>query len=287
MDPACLCCDRTAEIGVLCRACAAEVEPCEGLIADHVHSTVDPETAAGWVVDGFGTAHALASRSTVGRSQEGQLVILAKSISREHARLERVDTTWEMRDLGSRNGTFISDTRVQGRAILDGRARIKIGDVALWFLAEVRYQPAEGVAGVTETAATGMMRYAFTHGGVETCIVGTGDPGQGGALLSRATGTASWKERSLAPLEFQLLRTLCRRAIEEASSPTTVRGAVATKQLAKDLPFQSRYANEENVRQVVRRVRAIFDELGGDGSATLAVSPGLGYYLACPITLAK
>ena len=60
-----------------------------------------------------------------------------------------------------------------------------------------------------------------------------------------------------------------------------MRGCVATKQLARDLPFQSKYANEENVRQVVRRLRGVLAEIGADG--VLAVMPGRGYYLACPV----
>src|SRR5207237_9554145 len=99
----------------------------------------------------------------------------------------------------------------------------------------------------------------------------------GGGLLSRTTGGDSWTERSLAPLEYQLMRALCARATEEAASPSSVRGGVQTKQAAGDLPFQSKYANEENVRQVVRRLRAQLDELGIDG--VLAVARGRGYSL--------
>ena len=115
------------------------------------------------------------------------------------------------------------------------------------------------------------------------CAVGGGDAGGGGALLARAAGAAAWTERALPPLEFQLLRTLCARAAEEADSPAAVRGCVATKQLARDLPFQSKYANEENVRQVVRRLRSVLAEVGAEG--VLAVMPGRGYYLACPVAV--
>jgi DNA-binding winged helix-turn-helix (wHTH) protein len=62
-------------------------------------------------------------------------------------------------------------------------------------------------------------------------------------------------------------------------------GCVQTKQLARDLPFQSKYANEENVRQVVRRVRGVLGEIGVD--TVLAVAPGRGYYLSCPVSVAS
>ena len=100
-----------------------------------------------------------------------------------------------------------------------------------------------------------------------------------------ASSPAAWAERSLATLEFQLLRALCARAIEEAGSPSIVKGCVATKQLAADLPFQSKYANEENVRQVVRRVRSALGEIGVE--SILAVAPGRGYYLSCAVAVAR
>ena len=100
-----------------------------------------------------------------------------------------------------------------------------------------------------------LVRYNLAAQPLELCVVGSNDPVAGGSLLSRAAGAAEWAERGLAPLEYQLLRALCARAAEEATSPSAVRGCVPTKQLARDLPFQSKYANEENVRQVVRRLR--------------------------------
>lgn len=287
-DLGCLCCGKPVDVGALCKPCATEVAPCDGLIADHLHSTVDPEDAAAWMVDGFGTPHALAAKSTLGRAQDGQLVILASSVSREHARLERAgdspDAPWTLRDLGSRNGTFLDGARLATRASLPTRALVKVGDVALWFLAQVAYEPAEAASFATATAGGGLVRYLLApQAGGELCIVGRDD--DAGALLARARPTDAWTERPLARLEFQLLRALCARYLEEGDSPSAIRGCVSTKQLARDLPFQSRFANEENVRQVVRRLRG---ELGEVGAASLlAVAPGRGYYLACPVTLAS
>lgn len=81
----CLCCGAGTEVGTLCRPCAQDVAPCEGLIPDHVRSTVTSTDADAWLVDGFGAAHAAAEKTMIGRSQEGQLVVLASSVSREHA----------------------------------------------------------------------------------------------------------------------------------------------------------------------------------------------------------
>jgi DNA-binding response OmpR family regulator len=137
----------------------------------------------------------------------------------------------------------------------------------------------------TASAGGGLVRYVISvaTNKMDLCIVGGSDNAAGGALLSRAEGATKWDERPLAPLEFQLLRTLCVRAHAEASSPAAARGCVATKQLARDLPFQSKFPDEENVRQVVRRLRGALGEVGADGA--LAVVPGRGYYLACTVTI--
>jgi len=280
----CLVCGAGTEVGVLCRGCAQEVAPCDGLIQDHVRSTVPSVDADAWFVDGFGAAHAVAPKTAIGRNHEGQLVVLAASVSRGHAEVRRTDAGWNIRDLGSRNGTFVDGQRCQGRVTMPARVVIKIGDVALWFLAEVVDEPSEAPTMETHSAGGGLVRFLIQRTEAELCLVGNNDNVAGGALLSRATGTESWAERALPPLEFQLLRALCSRANDEADSPAAVRGCVATKQLARDLPFQSKYPNEENVRQVVRRLRGALAEVGADG--ILAVVPGRGYYLACPVTLA-
>jgi pSer/pThr/pTyr-binding forkhead associated (FHA) protein len=281
----CLCCGAGAEVGSLCRSCAQEVTPCEGLIPDHLRSNVETTEAAAWVVDGFGVAHAISNKTSIGRKHDGELVVLASSVSREHAEVRKNDAGWHIRDLGSRNGTFVDGTRAQGRVVLGERTVIKIGDVALWFLAEVVHEPVRPASMATQTAGGGLVRFSIVPGTLELCLVGTTDTGAGGTLLSRPAGTTSWTEKNLAPLEFQLLRALCTRAVEEADSPSAVRGCVQTKQLARDLPFQSKYANEENVRQVVRRLRGALGEIGAE--TVLAVAPGRGYYLSCPVTSAS
>jgi len=280
----CLCCGAELELGALCRSCAQGVAPCDGLIPDHIRSTVEATDAEAWVADGFGRAHAIGQSSTIGRNLDGDLVVLAGSVSRQHAALERTQTGWTVRDLGSRNGTFVDGTRCQGRTALPAQAVLKVGDVALWFLAEVAHEPSEPVAMETGGAGAGIVRYQLLHGAAELCVVGGGDAAAGGALLSRAAGSETWAERGLAPLEFQLLRALCARAHAEVDFPSSVRGCIPTKQLARELPFQSRYANEENVRQVVRRLRGALAEVGAIG--VLAIVPGRGYYIACNVTAA-
>jgi FHA domain-containing protein len=282
----CLCCGAEPVIGALCRSCAQQVEPCDGLIPDHIHSKIDTTEAEAWMVDGFGGAHAISIKGRIGRNHGSELIVLASSVSREHAELEKTDAGWIVRDLGSRNGTFVNGVRGQGPVALHGRAVVKVGDVALWFLPEVVHEPSVRPTMTTDGTRGGLLRFHLGAGELELCVVVSGDEHAAGALLWRAAGTeGSWSERALAPLEFQLLRALCIRAHEESGSPSAIRGCVPTKQLVNELPFQSKYANQENVRQVVMRLRGALAEVGAKG--VLAVAPGRGYYLACPVTVAS
>jgi DNA-binding response OmpR family regulator len=275
----CLVCGAGPEVGTLCRACALQVEPCEGLIPDHVHSRVDTTDAEAWVVDGFGGAHALGPVVGIGRHHDRELVVLASSVSREHAELRRSEDGWTVRDLGSRNGTSVDGVRGDGPMALASGALLKVGDVALWFIADVAHEPAAQAMLTMEGGKGRLVRYQLEHGDIELSVEAREDDVGPGSLLWRTAGSASWSERSLTVLEFQLLRRLCHSAQQEASSSSPVRGCVATKQLVSDLPFQSKYANQENVRQVVLRLRNVLAEVGAPGM--VAVAPGRGYYLTC------
>ena len=279
----CLCCGSLLEVGALCRGCARDIEPHDGLIPEHIRSTIDTTDAEAWMVDGFGGAHAVGPATTaIGRNHEGDLIVLASSVSRAHAELARVDGAWTIRDLGSRNGTYVDGNKAEGTVTLSPRSLVKVGDIGFWFLSEIVHEPPRRPTMATGDAGGQLVRYQLHHRSNELCVVAGDDSEAAGAILWRPAGTESWSERGLAPLEFQLLRVLCARAQEEATSPSAVRGCVPTKQLVRELPFQSKYANEENVRQVVLRLRGALSEVGVAGM--LAVAPGRGYYLACKVS---
>jgi hypothetical protein len=259
------------------------------LLPDHLVSNT--AEAAGWLIDGFGVGHALAPRTALGRRPQADMVVLNGSVSRDHAELVRGSDGWQVRDLGSRNGTHVDGQRVSGRAALADGGKVRFGDVSFLFVGaprELANQRPHSL-GTTRDARSAPFRYVMRGGAVELCLLaapgGSAEDSEpaGGALLHRSGPDAAWAEQSLPPLEFQLLRALCAKAVEEVESPAKARGCVTTKQLARQLPFQSKYANEENVRQVVRRVRATLKELGAE--ELVEAVPGRGYYVAWPVSL--
>jgi hypothetical protein len=83
-------------------------------------------------------------RITFGTLETNDIVVEADGVSRTHAVLERFGDTWCVRDLGSRNGTFVNGDRIIGEHALHAGDEILLGRLRLLF-----HGPARG----TETAA--------------------------------------------------------------------------------------------------------------------------------------
>ena len=67
---------------------------------------------------------------TVGRATRADFVVDAALVSRIHCRLTANDSTVEVVDLSSTNGTFVNDRRVKN-AMLSSGDRLRVGRVEL------------------------------------------------------------------------------------------------------------------------------------------------------------
>jgi pSer/pThr/pTyr-binding forkhead associated (FHA) protein len=81
---------------------------------------------------------------TVGTLESNDMVVDADGVSRVHAVFERFGDTWCVRDLGSRNGTFVNGGRIIAEQALHQGDEIVLGRLRLLF-----HGPARG----NETAA--------------------------------------------------------------------------------------------------------------------------------------
>jgi hypothetical protein len=79
-----------------------------------------------------------ADRVTVGTLETNDLVVDADGVSRVHAVLERFGDTWCVRDLGSRNGTFVNGDRILGERALHAGDEISLGRLRVRFHGPVR-----------------------------------------------------------------------------------------------------------------------------------------------------
>ena len=74
-------------------------------------------------------------RTTVGRHPQCELVLENVAVSRQHARVLELGEDYFIEDLGSRNGTFLNDHKVEGQEQLGDGDRIQLSDVTLQFYA--------------------------------------------------------------------------------------------------------------------------------------------------------
>ncbi len=103
-----------------------------------------------WRTGGADLVQLGTERVTVGRS-DGNTIVLAddSQVSRVHAVIEELGGSWSVRDVNSRNGTFLNGTRVSGEARLSAGDELRIGRTRIVLRAE---RTADD-AGLTEAQA--------------------------------------------------------------------------------------------------------------------------------------
>src|SRR3974390_2493425 len=71
--------------------------------------------------------------AVLGRDPECDIVFYSGSVSRQHAKIVRVDDDFFIEDLQSRNGTYVNNARIRDRQLLGDQDRITLCDVVLVF----------------------------------------------------------------------------------------------------------------------------------------------------------
>jgi ABC-type multidrug transport system ATPase subunit/pSer/pThr/pTyr-binding forkhead associated (FHA) protein len=100
----------------------------------------------------------LADTAGIGRSAENELVLDAPNVSRRHARLQRVDGSYELMDLGSANGTLVGGREIEPRTPIriSPGARFSVGPYEVEVLAAqsamIQQQQASQVIGLSSAA---------------------------------------------------------------------------------------------------------------------------------------
>ncbi len=133
--------------------------------------------------------------ATIGRSKDNNICVPERHVSRRHAVIHYRDGIFMLSDLGSANGTFVNNEKLDGPFPLAG------GDVIRLFVPELRF-----VAGVTEeeqeSASQGgtLIMPAVTEGRCPYVVVTSG-PQEGTEFpflseivtVGRATSDATWE----------------------------------------------------------------------------------------------
>lgn len=78
--------------------------------------------------DGSEQVYAVGPAATIGRTRQNDIVIEEADVSRQHARVVLEDASYVIRDLGSNNGTWVNDEKVEGARTLVHGDRVAIGN---------------------------------------------------------------------------------------------------------------------------------------------------------------
>lgn len=72
--------------------------------------------------------------NSLGRHPDQDIQVMDPLVSKEHLVIEQLAGEWYLRDLDSRNGTWINGERVKGRSRIQNNDRIKVGTTHLVFI---------------------------------------------------------------------------------------------------------------------------------------------------------
>ena len=102
------------------------------------------EPVLGWLITDAWRLPLRSGEIVLGREGEGVVPLPSPSVSRQHAALTIEGTAARLRDLGSKNGTFVDEMRVERPTALRDGARVRFGTL------EVIYRTASATSS-TET----------------------------------------------------------------------------------------------------------------------------------------
>ena len=88
---------------------------------------------------------------TIGRTEDADVSLAERNISRKHARITLVEKQWILQDLDSENGTGLNGEKVEGSIPLDHGDRLYLGDYVIELIDETRAPPEVPVSSEDET----------------------------------------------------------------------------------------------------------------------------------------
>ncbi len=106
----------------------------------------------------------------IGRSHGSHIQLLERSVSGRHAEIFQQDGGWAIRDMRSRNGTYLNDKRVTMSALLDGDS-LRMGRVELRFYSGANKDPDTAVFKPSKGGKSSILGWVL---GVTALLLGAG-----------------------------------------------------------------------------------------------------------------
>jgi hypothetical protein len=270
----CLVCHEPRElVGGACTECLDAIRPKIAVTPEQVALRNSGATSmTSLLLDPWGRVRPLERRTVIGRALDGPgLLILDTTVSRRHAAIELRDNAWYVEDFESANGTFVEGERIRGRTELRDGERVRFGEVTFFFLDPVAAPPNIDTSSLQGFTVRGAPLSDAAGAGATSpsqITIELREPSGGGGGIAVIDG----KHVGLTLPQFELVALLYDRARVDTSA------FIHVNELAKTLSLDSAEPNEDNVRQLVRRLRRLLFKAGING--LIESRYGQGYRLA-------
>jgi pSer/pThr/pTyr-binding forkhead associated (FHA) protein len=176
---------------------------------------------------------------TIGRAVECDIVIVSKSISREHARIHRDGHRWFVDDLGSTNGTYRNNERVINSLDLRDGDSLKIGDVSFVFHdpeTTSRENPVPDLEVDTSAGIVRVNRQAVTLSSKEYALLAFLHSRRGQVCSKDDIGRAVWPEYPAGGIfDYQIENLVRRLRTRIETNPATPRLLITIRGLGYKL----------------------------------------------------
>lgn len=97
-------------------------------------SAVSPDDSRqGWLIGSTSEVALLPGENIIGREGDGIIQVKSSTVSRRHARLTLEAAGGIVEDLGSKNGTYVNDRRIEGPTPIADGDRIRVGSLLFTF----------------------------------------------------------------------------------------------------------------------------------------------------------
>ena len=97
------------------------------------HLVAQDDSRQGWLIGSTAEVALLPGENIVGREGEGVILVKSSTVSRRHARITLDAAGGVVEDLGSKNGTYVNDRRVEGATPVADGDQIRIGSLLFTF----------------------------------------------------------------------------------------------------------------------------------------------------------
>lgn len=264
--PCLACADREVSHEVLCEPCAARLRGVHALCPEQISSHVIGATDEAGLVDQWGRVHTLNAATQIRRQVVKNCIAIAEpSVSRSHAEVSQIAIDeWEVRDLGSSNGTSVNGKRIDASRVAHGDV-VSFGHVAFIFVLDATPARGHKEPTITVKPPEAPARIVYEEDAVEETFSGlrpadlrlVAPSGGGGGVLE-----VDGRSVQLTLVQLELFQVLWQRMMSEMGTDERVRGYVRSSELLATLAWDTPKPDDNNMKQLVRRVRRTLSRAG-------------------------